>query len=272
MRIGISSWAYPWAVGVPGHQPERPLTAFDLVDRAAELEVGVLQVADNLPLHRMGEAELDRLLELARSSGVELEVGTIGFDPQHLLGYLGIARRLRSPFVRVVIDTLDHSPSDSEIGETLRTVTPAYERAGLKLLIENHDHRKAADLKRFLEESGSDALGICLDTLNSLGCHEPVDTVLDQLEPWVENVHVKDFTVERTNCRLAFLIEGAPISEGVLDISGLVSRLNASRGNDLSWIVELWPPRVEGGLEQTIAAERLWVERSVAHLRQSASD
>ena len=55
MRLGIGSYTYGWAIGVSGHAPERPMGALDLLERAAELGVGLVQVADNLPLHRLCE-------------------------------------------------------------------------------------------------------------------------------------------------------------------------------------------------------------------------
>ena len=42
LNPGISSYAYTWAVGVPGMEPEQPMTAFALIDRAVSLEVNYL--------------------------------------------------------------------------------------------------------------------------------------------------------------------------------------------------------------------------------------
>ena len=50
MQLGISSYTYTWAVGVPGSMPPKPLSAYDLVDKAFNLGLGVVQIADNLPL------------------------------------------------------------------------------------------------------------------------------------------------------------------------------------------------------------------------------
>jgi len=34
MKLALSSYAYNWAVGIPGYLPERPMTVFDLLDQA----------------------------------------------------------------------------------------------------------------------------------------------------------------------------------------------------------------------------------------------
>jgi len=102
-----------WAIGVPGFpQPARPLTAFALVETAAALGVQVVQIADNLPLHRLSDADLGRLLARADELGLELEVGTCGIAADPLARYVGIAQRLRSRILRVVIDEAADQPKE----------------------------------------------------------------------------------------------------------------------------------------------------------------
>lgn len=50
MKLGVGSYAYAWAIGVPGHQPARPLDAFGFLERAAGLGVRLVQICDNLPM------------------------------------------------------------------------------------------------------------------------------------------------------------------------------------------------------------------------------
>ena len=63
MKPGISSYTYTWAIGVPGNEPENPMTIFPLMEKAAELEVRVVQVADNLPLDEFSDTELRKIRE-----------------------------------------------------------------------------------------------------------------------------------------------------------------------------------------------------------------
>ena len=83
--------------------------------------------------------------------------------------------------MRVVIDTQDHHPAPAEVVATLRTVMPAFERAGVCLAVENHDRFPAATLAAILDQVGSQCVGICLDTANSIGCLENLETVLGAL-------------------------------------------------------------------------------------------
>ena len=91
MRLGIGSYAMAWSIGVPGHAPPRPMTAFNLLNLADELEVRVVQICDNLPLDRLSDQWLDRLAGQAKDCGIQLEVGTRGIRPDHLARYLAIA-------------------------------------------------------------------------------------------------------------------------------------------------------------------------------------
>ena len=94
-----------------------------------------------------------------------------------------MATRLGSPLLRVVLDTDDHHPSADEAVSTLHSVLPDFERAGVCLAIENHDRFPAAVLARMLQRLDSPHVGICLDTANSLGCGEGLETLLLRAGP-----------------------------------------------------------------------------------------
>lgn len=267
MRLGISSYTFAWAVGVPGYVPlPQPLTAERLLRKAVELGVRVVQIADNLPLDRLSGAELDTLAERAASWHLDLEVGTSGIDPGHLRTYLGLAARLKSPLVRVVLDAEIAHPSSVEVVDALRDVLPAFERAEVCLAIENHDRFRAATLAEIVERLDSRQVGICLDTANSLGCAEGLDTLLRLLGRWVVNLHVKDFQVRRLPHQKGFLVEGCPAGQGLLDFPGLLTELRA-RGRNPNAILELWPPP-EATIAESVAKEDSWATESIRYLRR----
>jgi sugar phosphate isomerase/epimerase len=258
-------------VGVPGYPSlPQPLTAERLLWKAVELGVHVVQIADNLPLDRLTGAELEALVECAGRYNLDLEVGTRGIDPDHLRTYLGLAVRLKSPLVRVVPDTETSHPSPGEVVDALRTILPEFDRAQVCLAIENHDRFKAATLAEIVERLGSGHVGICLDTANSLGCAEGLDTLLRVLGPWVVNLHVKDFRVERLPHRKGFLVEGCPAGLGQLDVPWLLAELRA-RGREPNAILELWPPP-EATVAESAAREDAWAAESIRYLRKFVPD
>jgi sugar phosphate isomerase/epimerase len=268
MRLGISSFTYTWAIGVPGHPPERPMDVMALIEQAGSLGVHVMQIADNLPLHRLSPAQLDGLARRAAELDIALEVGTRGIAPPHLRTYLRLAQRLKSPILRVVIDTADHQPDEEESVALLKEVVPEFRQAGICLAVENHDRFKARALAGMLARVSDQAghcLGVCLDTVNSFGALEGPEVVLEALGPLAVNLHVKDFAVVRASHMMGFSVEGRPAGRGQLNIPWLLQALR-DLGRDVNAIVELWTPSEET-LAATIAKESAWAAASVSYLR-----
>ena len=266
MQLGIGSYTFTWAVGVPGSIPPNPMTAMDLLGKAASLGVKIVQFCDNLPLDKLTSAELDALDSRAKELGIGIEVGTRGIKPDHLRAYLDLARRLGSPIVRVVVDTADHKPSEDEIIVLIKEVIPEFERADVCLAIENHDRFTASEFVRIIERIGSPNVGICLDTVNSFGALEGPEVVVNALTPWTVNLHVKDFLIRRADHMMGFTIEGTPAGKGRLDVPWLLEKLRAA-GRDPNAILELWTPP-EDSIEKTIAKEDSWAQESVGYLRR----
>jgi aryl-alcohol dehydrogenase-like predicted oxidoreductase len=65
MKLGLSSYTYTWAIGVPGSLPDRPVTAFGLIDRAFSAGLNLIQIADNLPLEELADDDLTAIREYA---------------------------------------------------------------------------------------------------------------------------------------------------------------------------------------------------------------
>ena len=270
MKLGISSYTYTWAVGVPGHPPPRPMSAGALLARAAELGVGVVQIADNLPLHRLPEAELAALVEQSQALGIEIEVGTRGIASAHLRAYLDLAIRFRSPLLRVVIDTADHHPSLPETVELIGQSLPAFESAGVVLAIENHDRFSVAEFVHILEALDSPHAGICLDTVNSFGALEGPGVVVQALGPRTVNLHIKDFSVRRADHMMGFSIEGTPAGQGRLDVPALLAELD-EYGREFNAILKLWTPP-EANMDATLHKEDTWARASIPYLRRYIPD
>jgi sugar phosphate isomerase/epimerase len=241
-----------------------------LLQKATDLGVSVVQIADNLPLHGLSTAELDEIAADAHRRKLELEVGTCGIAPAHLREYLRIAVRLGSMIVRVVPDTDTTHPSPEELVEALREVQPEFERAGVSIAIENHDHFPAATLAQVVEHFGGHGVSICLDTANSLGCGEGLDTLARVLGRWVVNLHVKDFRVSRLPHKKGFVVEGCPAGRGLVDVPRLLAELRRL-GRDPNAILELWPPPAHT-LAESVAREDTWTVESIKYLRRFIPD
>jgi sugar phosphate isomerase/epimerase len=262
MRLAFSSYSVPWAVGIPGSEPERPLDADGLLELAHGLGFRCIQYADNLPLHELGSADLDAFDARTRALEVAIQVGTRGIGPW-LDDYAALAARFGSPFVRIVVDRGDDHPTPGDVVRRLRPFERTFRDAGLRLAIENHDRFRTAELIGILDALG-DWVGICLDTVNSLGCLETPDAVVAALGPRTINLHLKDFEIRRHSHQLGFEVVGTPAGEGMLDVPWLIASLDPALVDTA--VLELWTPPAET-IERTIEREADWVRRSLLALR-----
>jgi sugar phosphate isomerase/epimerase len=235
-----------------------------LLHRAAVLKVGVVQVADNLPLHELDPAELRDARDQARSLGLRIEIGTRGVEPAHLLRYLRLAKSFDATLLRTLTHSVKQQPSLEQAEKWIREVLAEFEAQGVTLGLENyekHSCRELADLVRRLESSH---VGICLDTVNSLGALETPEVVVETLAPLTVNLHVKDFVIERVPQMMGFVVSGAPAGAGRLAIPWLLEQMPPNK--NVSAILEQWPLLGES-VEATVAMEKEWAERGIQFLR-----
>lgn len=252
VRLGISSYAFAWSIGVPGYSPDKPMNAFDLLKSASKLGIQLVQIADNLPLHKLENAELDRLIGLASDLNIDIEIGTRGITNDNILKYLKIAKLFKSSILRVVIDTPENHPTEDEIVSIIKSLVPKLQDAGIILAIENHDRFSSKMLSRIIHRIDSRNVGICLDSTNSFATLERPYEVAKELGELVVNIH------------LGFIIEGTPAGEGMLNIPCFLKEILKYQRNP-NVIVELWTPP-ENNINATIEKEKQWVELSVKNL------
>jgi 3-oxoisoapionate decarboxylase len=265
MKLGLSSYTYSWAVGVKGYPPDKPLTVMDLLDKAVQSGVHLLQIIDNLPFERISREEWRDFTRRAHELKIDLEVGTSGIAPDHLRAFIGLARLFGSPFVRTVVDTPECKPSEDEIVRTIKSILPEFREAGLQLGIENHDRFKVQKWAEIIERIDSDLVGVVLDTTNSFGASQGPEVVIEVLGPRTINLHLKDYVVYRHSYLFGFTIDGRPAGQGHLDIPWLLRRMR-ELGRDPNVILELWTPK-QVTLAETIALEERWAAASIECMR-----
>lgn len=255
MKLGLGSYAFGWAASAGR------ISARQLVDRAAELGLTVVQIADNLPLQNASSLELRSI----RRSGMQIELGARGVGRDYLRRYISACHEMGATLLRVVIDSAGDEPSLPEAAERISAIVPDLEAAGVTLAVENHDRFRAAEFAYLVGQVNSPCVGICLDTANSFGSLEGPDVVFDALLPLTVNLHLKDFAIHRFANNMGFRIVGTSAGSGRLDCPTLIQRLHALRPV-ANVILELWPPEDEN-LEATLRKEELWVRQSIDYLR-----
>jgi sugar phosphate isomerase/epimerase len=265
MQLGISSYTYTWSVGVPGSLPEKQLSAYDLADKAAEFGLKLVQIADNLPLEKLTENELLDLRKYSEGKGIEIELGGRGLTREHTLKCLEAAKSLNSPILRMIIDGPEYAPELTSVISVIKDLLPEFKSRNIKLAIENHDRFKAREFEKIIQTVDSEMVGICLDSVNSMGAGEGFEEVSRILLPYTINLHIKDFTIRRVSHKMGITIEGTPAGKGMLNIKELLNKLYFTDSCE-SAILELWTPP-ESSIADTIIKEEKWASESIRFLK-----
>ncbi len=100
------------------------MSAYDLVDKAKDSGLGLVQIADNLPLEGMTDNELSDLAVYAAGNGVAIEMGSRGLTLEHTVRCLETAEKLNSPILRMVIDRPGYEPDLKTIIDNIKQLIP----------------------------------------------------------------------------------------------------------------------------------------------------
>ena len=149
-------------------------------------------------------------------------------------------------------------------------VLPALEREGVTLALENNEAFSALEFAGIITRIASPHVGICLDTANSLGRPETLQTVIEHLAEHAVVLHAKDYDIRRIDTRMGFSVVGTAAGDGRVDFNWVLAELRRRGRSGISVIVEHWPP-FAGTIEESIRIEEEWLSRSVRFLRSKVS-
>jgi 3-oxoisoapionate decarboxylase len=262
-RIGLGSYAFFWQ---RSDRVAAPLSPRDMLDRTADAGIAVFQFCDDPAVDALDDAGLEELAAHARHRSILLELGTRGVREPHLARYLHMARVLDARLVRSMLNAVDDRPSADEAVAALRAATRAYAEAGVTLALETYEQVPTRELLAIVERVDSPALGVCLDPANVVAALEQPRDVVELTAPHVVNLHVKDFRFSRNPGWVGFVLAGAPLGEGALDLDHELDTV-MPRERGINQIVEHWLPW-QGSAEATVAMEQDWTARTIEQLRE----
>lgn len=264
MKLGISSYTYTWSLGIKGYEYEPVLDVYQLIDKTKQHGLNLLQIADNLPLHKFDKSELNRIAEYAKNKHVHIEVGTKYLTEENLKLYIGIAEIFNSKLLRFVIDDAADSKfaKIDDVIKICKTVNKKLQSNDITLAIENHDRLRAHEFESIILGINSDRVGICLDCANSLGAGEGIFETVNILAPYTVNLHLKDIRISRKKHMMGFDINGVPFGKGDIPLPWVISKMT---DKCKTAILELWVSP-EDKMSKTFQKEEEWVRRSIGYL------
>lgn len=266
MILGLSSYTFGWAVGVPGLLPSTLMSEDDLLDLTLQQGLSCLQIGDNLPLHAFSQTRLGQFRERLRDNHVRIEVGARGLTSGNLQRYLEICGFLDAPLLRFVIDDADYEPDSKTVVSIIKNHLSSLRKAGVKLGIENHDRFRAREIAAIMNAVDDEYAGICLDCVNSLGAGEGIEHVSEILAPFTINLHIKDYRIQRLPHKMGFIVEGCVAGSGMTDVPSLLDRI-IPYGRCESAVLEQWVVP-ESSVDATIDKEKKWALKGLEYLKQ----
>lgn len=115
---------------------------------------------------------------------------------------LGIAVKLRAPFIRVLTGELDCSSIENKamLVDRMKQAAKAAGNVGIKLVLENIGLAagRSDEAVSIINEVDSEYLRINFDTANPLLADEGPAEALTRLLPFISYVHLKDFITEKS--------------------------------------------------------------------------
>ena len=240
------------------------MTAFDLLDAAFRHKLRVVQYADNLPLHRLPESDLNLLAAKARDAGIALEVGTQPFEADLMARYIEIGRRLDAKILRVALDGPDAARPVAELAEEFSLLLRPAREAGIRIAVENHFNFPSRQLAELVAAIDDDRVAVCLDVGNSICAGEWPEETVSILAPLTINLHLKDYVFIPDSHGVGFAIHGCPLGQGRTNCRAVMDA--ATYPADMSVILEQWLPKGPD-MDAVRRQEHEWLEQSVAYAR-----
>jgi sugar phosphate isomerase/epimerase len=192
-------------------------TPFQQLDFAAKWKAKVVHFSEIRFLGTLEPDNLRRVRARADELGLDLEIGMRSICPtsamfdkaqgtaeEQLTKMIDAAKIVRSPIVRAVLGSAADRRGGidrhiDEMVKVLKNIRARARDAGVKIAIENHaGDMQARELKRLVEDAGSDVVGVCLDSGNPVWTIEDPHLTLDTLAPYVLTSHMRDSALWNT--------------------------------------------------------------------------
>lgn len=262
MKAGLGTYAFRYAVSkaiLPGRNV-MDLTGF--LEFCNRHDIRSVQICENMPLHKLSDNELTAAHHLMMRYGIGAEIGTAGYDHDHLGNYIRIAASFNSRILRTVLNA--HKDKISEVSSELLKIIPGLERTGVILAIENHFDLTPEELVSLVEEVGHPLIKICIDPLNSITRLRGINETVSILGRHIISAHIKDVRIVRKGT--GFMISGCKLGEGIGEADNYIEQLYRANPR-CNIFLEQWmdPPESE---ETILEEEEKWILHGMTFLKE----
>jgi len=179
-----------------------------------------------------GITYLREIKESGRSVFIDLEKT----NPVYIKLLLPMLSQLEIKVVRIKMDQIGKTiyGGNRYLSETfdeavkvfqsqLKELVPYLENYDVCLAIENHQDFHSSELKKIVEETSTEYIGITWDVGNSSSVCDSPETFYKTLEPYIRNVHLKDYSLVKSANGIKLI--RCPFGEGFVDYRHILPML-----------------------------------------------
>jgi sugar phosphate isomerase/epimerase len=218
-----------------------------MLDYCARLGLENVQFSERVFLASLDKKYLHSLSRRAGELGISIEAGILSFDrysnlfkpelgtgEQQLSDMINAAKTLGSPIVRCVLgNQADRVGGPIPFGKhveeglrVLRAVSSLARDLEVTIAVENHGGVDflARELKAFVEDAGTDYVGVCLDTGNPAVAGEDPVFSAEVLAPYVVSSHVRDSRIWIVP--QGAMVQWVPVGQGCIDLRRILEILS----------------------------------------------
>jgi len=134
----------------------------------------------------------------------------------------------------------------------LQLAEPVARRHQVKLAVENHKDWRIDQMLEMLKRLGSEYIGVCVDTNNSLALLEDPMAVVEAYAPCAFSAHLKDLAVAEYDD--GFLLADVVLGRGLLDLARMVDTLRKAN-REIQFSLEM---ATRDALKVPCLTERYW--------------
>lgn len=216
MLLGLETFSYYLAFAYG------EMDIFSFIRRAAELGLDGVQINLEGPnWGHLGDDSPDflrRVRALTDDLGLYVELDVAGTEPDHLGRALDICLALGADRLRLYASFGgDLAAELARAVVDLKTIAPAFARAGVRIAFENHEYETSADILGVIEQVDSPVVGAHIDTGNSMMVREDPIAAVAAMAPHVVSTHFKDHLVIEVGGQP--MIAGVPLGAGKIDLT-----------------------------------------------------
>jgi sugar phosphate isomerase/epimerase len=226
------------------HRPDYDV--FTFLDRAAADGYTGVSINMNGPNYRQlsgtSPEHIRKVRDRLEANRLRCDIETSGTDEAHLTTILKVCEVMGVEQARTYMRH-DGTPAET-VARTiadLRRAAPMYRKAGIALLLENHEDFTGAELATIMRGVACEPVGALFDYGNSMMVAEQPETALEAMLPFIRSVHLKDHACRKLPDGTVEIL-GVPIGSGVLPIADLTQRLVAN-GLDRILLSNVWAYR-----------------------------